>query len=68
MLRLFEDGAFRTSGPRGETRGRYRLDGNGKLLMEFSGRSAEIAVSVSDNQLLFCQEYYRCDEFQRVEP
>lgn len=66
-LRFAEDGTFTSAGPAGELRGRYRVQEDGTMEMDFERRTAEVVVSVADGKLVFCQPSQRCDDFRKVE-
>lgn len=68
MLWFAKDGTFASSAPEGGARGRYQLTEDGKMRMDYGKESAEVAVSVSEDKLTFCQPIQsRCDAFQKLE-
>lgn len=62
-----EDGSFAASAPGGDTRGTYRRAEEEKLEMTFDGISTLVAVSIADDQLVFCPEGHGCERLQKVE-
>lgn len=63
-----KDGTFATEAPVGSARGRYQVDEDGKLRMDYDNQSAEMVISVSEDKLTLCQpEASRCDTYQKVQ-
>ncbi len=69
-LEFAKGGAFTSSGPAGTIRGRYQVERDGMVRMDFGPQSAGdyglFATSVSNGRLTMCQVRYQCERFTRT--